>query len=77
MPDGPSVPILPFRKGYHGENFDESMVLLSELDTLNPFVKFVKFLILSVQMKSRPSYDKIGVCYKDFLSSDDFFATIY
>ena len=53
------------------------MVLLSELDTLNAFVKFVKFLILSVQMNSRESYEKIGVCYKEFLKSDDFYAEMY
>ena len=40
------------------------MILLSELDTLNPFVKFVKFLILSVQMNSKESFEKIGVGYK-------------
>lgn len=40
------------------------MVLLSELDALNPFAKFVKFLILSVQMKSRESYEKIGEEYQ-------------
>ena len=50
------------------------MVLLSDLDALNPFSKFAKFLILSVQMKSKESYDKIGSCYKVFLKSDDFFA---
>ena len=50
------------------------MVLLSELDTLNPFVKFTKFLILSVQMKSKESYEKIGNSYKKFLKSDDFFS---
>lgn len=50
------------------------MVLLSELDSLNPFVKFVKFLILSIQMKSKESYDRIGLSYKVFLKADDFFA---
>jgi hypothetical protein len=40
------------------------MVLLSELDALNPFAKFVKFLILSVQMKSRESYEKLGEEYQ-------------
>ena len=53
------------------------MVLLAELDALNPFVKFVKFLILSVQMKSRESYEKIGSCYSLFLESDDFFERMY
>lgn len=49
------------------------MVLMSELDSLNPFVKFTKFLILSVQMKSRQSYEKLGLVYKKFINSDDFF----
>lgn len=64
------------RKGLYYD-FDEPMVLLSELESQNPFVKFVRFLILSVQMKSREGYEKIGVGYKKFLGSDDFFAAIY
>lgn len=64
---------LYFRKALKSNSFDETMVLLSDLDALNPFAKFVKFLVLSVQMKSRESYEKIGEQYKDFLSSDDFF----
>jgi len=65
-----------FRKGLEG-TFDESQVLLSDLDSLNPFVKFVKFLILSVQMKSRDGFDKIGTEYHNFLKSDSFFEEIY
>lgn len=53
------------------------MVLLSELDSLNPFVKFTKFLILSVQMKSRESFEKMGMLYRKFLDSDSFFDKIY
>lgn len=53
------------------------MVLLSELDSHNPFVKFVKFLVLAVQMKSRESYEKIGLGYRKFLDSDDFFESMY
>lgn len=65
-----------FRKGLLFD-FDEPMVLLSELDALNPFVKFAKFLILAVQMKSRPSYEKLGQTYKKFISSDEFFERMY
>lgn len=53
------------------------MVLLSDLDAGNPFAKFTKFLILSVQMKSRESYEKIGLSYRKFLDSDSFFDWVY
>ncbi len=53
------------------------MVLLSDLDAGNPFVKFTKFLILAVQMKSRESYEKIGLSYRKFLDSDSFFDWVY
>jgi hypothetical protein len=53
------------------------MVLLSDLDALDPFCKFSKFLILSVQMKSKECYDKIGSSYKAFLDAEDFFAEVY
>lgn len=53
------------------------MVLLSELDSRNPFVKFVRFLILAVQMRSREAYEKIGLGYRRFLDSDDFFESAY
>ena len=63
-------------RGLHYD-FDEPMVLLSDLDAGNPFVKFTKFLILAVQMKSRESYEKIGLSYRKFLDSDSFFDWVY
>ena len=65
-----------WRKGLYYD-FDETMVLLAELPGHNPFVKFTKFLIQSVQMKSRECYEKIGASYDKFLKSDPFFEQIY
>lgn len=53
------------------------MVLLSDLDAHNPFLKFTKFLILSVQLKSREGYEKLALGYRKFLDSDPFFEGIY
>ena len=53
------------------------MVLLSEVDAHNPFVKFTKFLVQAVQMKSRECFEKIGLGYKKFLEADSFFGEIY
>lgn len=66
------------RKGlYANANFDESMVLLTEVPGHDPFVKFTRFLIQSVQMKSRECYEKIGTCYAKFLLKETFFSQIY
>lgn len=53
------------------------MVLLSELPGSNPFVKFCKFLIQSVQMNSKECFEKIGISYSKFLQSDQFFLFAY
>lgn len=65
-----------FSKGLHYD-FDEVLVLLSEIDAHNPFVKFVRFLVQAVQMKSRECYEKIGTGYKKFLETDSFFGDMY
>lgn len=43
------------------------MVILSELTAANPFVKYARFMIQSVQMKSLEAYNKIGSSYKTFI----------
>jgi hypothetical protein len=53
------------------------MVLLSEIEDPNSFVKFTKFLIQAVQMKSRECYEKIGSSYRKFLDADSFFGDVY
>lgn len=53
------------------------MVILSELSASHPYVKFVRFLIQSVQMKSREAYNKLGTSYKAFLDSDSFYLNMY
>ena len=53
------------------------MVLLSDLDSRHPFVKFARFLVQAVQMTSREAYEKIGLSYKRFLESDTFFESLY
>ena len=53
------------------------MVILSELSAANPFVKYSKFLIQSVQMKSREAFNKIGISYRTFLESDSFYSKMY
>ncbi len=58
-------------------DFDESMVILSDVPSNNPFFKFASFLILSVQMKSVQSFDKLGVVYDDFLQQDKVYQKIY
>jgi hypothetical protein len=65
-----------YRKGLLYD-FDEPMVLLSELPGSNPFVKFCKFLIQSVQMNSKECFEKIGTNYAKFLQSDQFFLFLY
>lgn len=55
MQNGASVQFFIFSKGLYYD-FDEPMVLLSELSGHNPFVKFSKFLIQAVQMKSKECY---------------------
>lgn len=52
MQNGPPVRLYLFSKGLYYD-FDEPMVLLSDLDSHHPFVKFAKFLIQAVQMNSR------------------------
>lgn len=55
MQNGTPVLFALLRKGLYYD-FDEPMVLLSELPGHNPFVKFSKFLIQAVQMKSKECY---------------------
>ena len=55
MQNGNTVPNKIYRKGLYYD-FDEPMVILAELPGHNPFVKFTKFLIQSVQMKSKECY---------------------
>lgn len=43
------------------------MVLISEIPSENPFVKFTNYLIQAAQMKSREAYEKIGKFYGKFL----------
>lgn len=57
------------RKGLYYD-FDEPMVLLSQLPASNPFVKFCRFLIQAVQMNSKECFEKIGTSYSKFLQSD-------
>jgi hypothetical protein len=53
------------------------MVLLSEVPAHDPFVKFARFLIQSVQLKAVSCYDKIGSKYQKFLQSDASFNSLY
>ena len=69
MQNGSIVFLILFRKGLLYD-FDEPMVLLSELPGSNPFVKFCKFLIQSVQMNSKECFEKLGTSYAKFLQSD-------
>jgi hypothetical protein len=65
-----------FRKGLFAD-FDETMVLLSDVPPSHSFYKFAKFLVQSVQMKSKQCYEKIGQSYAKFLQKDIVFELIY
>jgi len=69
LQNGFIVLIILYRKGLFYD-FDEPMVLLSQLPGSNPYVKFCKFLIQAVQMNSKECYEKIGTIYTKFLQSD-------
>lgn len=76
LQNGLIVYLALYRKGLLYD-FDEPMVLLSQLPGSNPFVKFCRFLIQAVQMNSKECFEKLGTSYAKFLQSDQFFLFNY